>query len=136
MKAHTIHERIRYAETDQMGFCHHSRYAVFFEMGRTEWLRKAGIAYKTLEQSGILLPVVHMETKFYHPARYDDPISITTWPASIGAASVVFETDIYISENSKKITSGKIKLASVNAETGKPSPMPKEITEIIKKALL
>lgn len=73
-----INIRIRYCEVDSMGVVHHSRYAVFFEMGRTELLRSAGYTYRDLEESGTLLAIARLECQFRAPARYDDELTLTT----------------------------------------------------------
>src|SRR5689334_18163270 len=70
--------RVRYAEADAMGVLHHSRYFEYFEIGRTELLRKAGFRYRDLEARGILFVVVKLECRFRAPARYDDEIVLTT----------------------------------------------------------
>ena len=58
LKKSLTNTRIRYSETDQMGVVYHGNYAQFFELGRTEWLRKLGVTYKNMELSGIMLPVI------------------------------------------------------------------------------
>lgn len=77
----TVHElpiRVRYAETDQMGFVHHANYFVYFEMGRTELLRASGVDYRSLEQEGFLLVVAKIGCQFRLPARYDDLLVLRT----------------------------------------------------------
>ena len=77
-----IHElviRVRYAETDQMGCVHHSKYFEYFEMGRTEFLRESGMNYKDLEEQGALLVIVKATCNFKAPARYDDLLCLETW---------------------------------------------------------
>jgi len=75
---HTIQFRVRYPETDAMGFVHHSRYLQYFEMGRVELLRSMGHSYADLERAGILFVVVRAEVRFKAPARYDDELSLVT----------------------------------------------------------
>lgn len=75
---HTIQFRVRYPETDAMGFVHHSRYLQYFEMGRVELLRSMGHSYADLERAGILFVVVRAEVRYKAPARYDDELSLTT----------------------------------------------------------
>ncbi len=76
--AHTITFRVRYPETDAMGFVHHSRYLQYFEMGRVELLRSLGHSYADLERAGVLFVVVRAEVKYRAPARYDDQLALTT----------------------------------------------------------
>ena len=75
---HTIQFRVRYPETDAMGFVHHSRYLQYFEMGRVELLRSLGHSYADLERAGILFVVVRAEVRYKAPARYDEELSLTT----------------------------------------------------------
>jgi acyl-CoA thioester hydrolase len=72
----TIQFRVRYQETDQMGVVHHSVYYVWYEMGRTEWLREKGLAYKECEAKGWLLPLIESGSQYINPARYDDLIEL------------------------------------------------------------
>ena len=75
---HSIQFRVRYPETDAMGFVHHSRYLQYFEMGRVELLRSLGHSYADLGKAGILFVVVRAEVRYKAPARYDDELSLTT----------------------------------------------------------
>lgn len=70
--------RVRYAESDPMGYLHHSKYFEYFEMGRTELLRQAGFRYRDLEARGFLFVVAKLECRFLSPARYDDELMLTT----------------------------------------------------------
>jgi acyl-CoA thioester hydrolase len=71
--------RVRYPETDRMGVAHHSHHLVWFELGRTEWLRDLGIPYSWIEDSeGIFLPVVKAGAEYHASARYDDRLLVTT----------------------------------------------------------
>lgn len=70
--------RVRYQETDQMGIVYHANYLVWFEIGRTDYIRNLGLTYRGLEEIGLLLPVVDVQCRFLQPARYDDEIVIIT----------------------------------------------------------
>jgi len=70
--------RVRYAEADPMGYLHHSKFFEYFEMGRTELLRRAGFRYRDLEDRGILFAVARIECRFKAPARYDDELVLKT----------------------------------------------------------
>ncbi|MGD8400607.1 MAG: thioesterase family protein [Bacillota bacterium] len=74
----TIKFRVRYQETDRMGVVHHSVYYIWYEMGRTEWLRERGLSYTECEAQGWLLPVVESGTKYLHSATYDDELEVQT----------------------------------------------------------
>ena len=75
--------RVRYAETDRMGFLHHANYLVYFEQGRTELLRARGLAYKDLEDQGFLLVLTKVEVRYRSPARYDDLLTLRTTVARV-----------------------------------------------------
>lgn len=83
--------RVLYADTDQMGVVNNGIYLRFFEIGRAEWLRQRGRAYKTLEDAGYMLPVAEAHVKYREPARYDDVVEIWGGPVDLRAASVKFE---------------------------------------------
>ena len=70
--------RVRYGETDQMGFVYYGVYAQYFEVGRVELLRSLGVDYKSLEEEGYFLPVVNLEIQYKKPALYDDEMTIKT----------------------------------------------------------
>lgn len=78
MKFNDALVRVRYAETDAMGFVYHTNYLVWFEVGRAEYMRAAGIPYGELEGLGIHLPVVELGCRFHRPGRYDDLLAIRT----------------------------------------------------------
>ena len=75
---HDIHIRVRYAETDRMGFLHHSQYFVYFEQARTEMLRSQGISYREIEDQGFFLVVFRIDCTYRQPAKYDDLLRIRT----------------------------------------------------------
>jgi acyl-CoA thioester hydrolase len=83
-----IEIRVRYAEVDAMGVLHHSRFWVYFEMGRTELLRLAGVAYRDLEEKGVFFVVAKCSARFLAAARYDDVLVLTTKIVRMGAARI------------------------------------------------
>src|SRR6266567_3828469 len=85
---------VRYGETDQMGYAHHSTAVLWFEMGRVCWLRKHGLSYKELEAGGVLLPVVSMNLKFHAPGRFEDRLAIQTRLLAIQKSRVTFENKV------------------------------------------
>jgi len=77
MYAHEIQLRVRYGETDQMGYLYYGRYAEYYEVGRVELIRSLGLTYKDLEeQHGIWLPVASLDMRFVRPAYYDDLLTV------------------------------------------------------------
>ncbi len=82
--------RVRYADTDQMGFVYYGNYLRWFEIGRTEMLRQHGMSYREVEAAGIRLPVLEARCRYRKPARYDDEVVIETTLAELGRASMRF----------------------------------------------
>ena len=83
-----IEIRVRYPEADQMGAVHHSRYWVYFEMGRTELLRAAGVNYSDCEREGVFFVVAKCAAKYHAAARYDDLLNLHTRITRMGAARI------------------------------------------------
>ncbi|MBW5447425.1 YbgC/FadM family acyl-CoA thioesterase [Cohnella sp. CFH 77786] len=90
--------RVRYQETDPMKVVYHANYLNWFEIGRTEWVRHAGISYRDMEDRGLLLPVTHLEASFEQPARYDDWVTVCTRAAEMSALRVRFQTRIVMGD--------------------------------------
>lgn len=119
--------RVRYAETDKMGFVYYAKYLEYFEMARTEYIRKRGKSYKEIEEEGYLLPVLEVWTKYKKPARYDDLLTIETEIISIGKASMKFH--YFVRNRSGEIlVEGETKHALIN-RGGKIVSFPKEIRQ-------
>ena len=130
MKKTTTKIRVRYAETDQMGFVHHGNYALFFEMGRLDWITKIGVSYKNMESEGILLPVVFLEANYLKSAYYDDELTIETFLLEKPTVRIKFGYNIY-NDNKDLITKGITHLAFMNRQTGKPQRCPKYLLDKI-----
>ena len=104
--------RISYSDTDQMGMVYYANYLVYFERGRTEWLREKGLAYKELEDKEIFLPVLESNCKYLSPARYDDLITVKTTLSELRFASIEFSYEIFC--GSRNIVTGRTKHPFVN----------------------
>lgn len=126
------HIRVRYNETDQMGYVHHGNYAAFFEIGRVEFMRVVGLNYRELEIQGIMLPVIEMNSKFHAPAFYDDELTIETELVNLPEGfRINFDYKVY-NQNQKLLTSGFTQLVFVDAKTRKPMRCPSSFVEKIK----
>ena len=125
---HITEIRVRYGETDRMGFCYYGNYAQFLEVARVELLRSKGISYKEIEDAGILLPVRNFSIKYIAPAKYDDVLFIETEIIKINGSRIEF---IYEIRNQKKllIATANTELVFVNSDTMKPTQVPTEILE-------
>lgn len=131
MFTHNTQIRIRYSETDQMGYCYYGNYAQFFEIGRVETLRALGISYKELEDKGVMLPVLNYEVRFIKPAYYDDLITIKTTIKKIPAARIDFDYEVY-NENNQLLTTAHTTLVFIQKQTMKPCPAPDEVVTCLK----
>ncbi|PNQ72700.1 thioesterase [Hanstruepera neustonica] len=120
--------RVRYGETDQMGVVHHGNYALYLEMGRTEWLRKKGISYKEMEDDGVMLPVISMNLKFKKSALYDEVIKVKTTLPKLPSVKIEFDYEIY-NENGDLLVSANTVLAFIDMKTKRPIKCPDYILE-------
>lgn len=126
MFQHDHQVRVRYGETDQMGFVYYGRYAEFFEVGRVETMRKLGLSYKRLEEEGVHLPVHEMKVKYHKPARYDDLLTIRTTIIAVPSVRIVFRYEI-TNEAGMLLTEGETTLVFVDATTGRPRNAPADL---------
>ena len=134
MNEHQIENRVRYAETDKMGYVYHANYLIYLEISRVEWLRNQGVIYKNMEDQGVALPVVNININFKKPALYDDLLTIKSNLIYYKGLKVVFESKIY-NQNKILLTEAQVTLVFINIPTGKPSVPNKEIQEILLKNL-
>ena len=129
MYAHDTQLRVRYGETDQMGYLYYGNYAEYYEVGRVETIRSLGLSYKALEEEhGIWLPVVNMDMRFVRPAFYDDLLRVHTEIREIPDEFITFHTDIF-NESNKLINSGRVKLCFYDAAHKRVMFAPKMILE-------
>lgn len=106
--------RVRYGETDKMGFLYYGNYAQYFEVGRVETMRSIGLVYAELEDiHGILLPVANYETKYVRPAYYDELLTITTYITELPETFMKFKTEIH-NEKEELLNVGRVTLAFIS----------------------
>ena len=128
----TTEIRVRYGETDQMGFVYYGNYALYLEQGRTDWLRKMGFSYKELEAQNILLPVTQFSINYHAPGRYDDLLLIETTLVKIPGVKIQFSYAIF-NEDQKQLITAETTLAFVDKNTMKITPAPEYLIEAIAK---
>jgi acyl-CoA thioester hydrolase len=122
-----IHIRVRYAETDQMNVVYYGNYAQYFEVARAESIRNLGFTYKEMEKTGVIMPVVEMQTKFLRPAHYDDLLKIKTILRELPVDhKIIFEHEVY-NEEKKLLTVGKVTLYFVKMDNFERTAMPKTL---------
>ena len=119
MFVHTTKVRVRYGETDQMGYMYYGNYAEFFEVGRVEMLRSLGMTYSEMEASGIIMPVLELHCKYLKPARYDEEITIKVIMEKMPAIKIHFKYELF-NEQQELIHIGETLLAFINQKTNRP----------------
>lgn len=124
--------RVRYGETDQMGYCYYGNYAQYFEVGRVEALRALGMSYKSLEKEGVMLPVSEFSVKYISPAFYDDELTVITSITQIRGARIYFEYEIFNQEK-KLVSKANTTLVFVDKLTMKPISTPPSFLLLIEK---
>lgn len=124
--------RIRYADTDQMGYAYYGNYAKYYEIGRVETIRSLGFSYKEFETVwGVMLPVVNLEARYIKPSFYDDLLTIETHIKEMPSKMVTFYCNIY-NEQEELINKGVVKLFFVDMKTGKRVSSPEILTRNLK----
>lgn len=124
--------RVRYSETDMMGYCYYGNYATYFEVARVESIRQLGFSYRKMEDDGIALPVLELSIKYYKPAFYDDELTIETTITELPQARIHFTYKTYNTEG-VLLNQAKTSLVFINKETMKPCSAPKDFIEGLKK---
>jgi len=128
MKENEIFIRIRYGETDQMGVVHHGNYALYLEMGRTEWLRTLGVSYSQMEREGVMLPVISMALNYKKSAYYDDVVKVKTQLKKTPSVKIEFEYEI-TNEAGEILVQANTVLAFINMKTRRPMKCPDYILD-------
>lgn len=119
----SIQLRVRYAETDQMGYVYYGNYAQYFEVARVEALRQLGMSYKEMEESGVMLPVIDFQIKYIKPAYYDDLLTVVTTIPVLPQARIVFQYEIY-NEQQTLLNKAETTLVFINKTSNRPCQAP------------
>lgn len=124
--------RVRYGETDQMGFVYYGNYALYLEEARTELIRSLGLTYSELEKKGVMMPVVNMNITYRKPAKYDDLLILETWISNTITRKISFKTNIK-SESGALLVEAEVTLVFMDVERGKSIQCPIEIVQKLEK---
>ena len=131
MFKHAVTKRVRYGETDKMGYLYYGNYAQYYEIGRVEMLRTLGITYRVMEdEHGIWMPVVSLNMRYVRPAYYDDLLTIETTLRELPSRFIVFHVEIY-NETRKLINGGQVKLCFFEQATQKTVPAPEFLVRVL-----
>lgn len=131
MYTHETKIRVRYAETDKMGFVYYGNYATYFEVSRVEAMKALGISYKELEEDGIIMPVLELKTKYIRPAKYDDLLTVRLTVKELPSLRILFEYETF-NEPGELLNKAETTLVFVSQETMKPVNPPIGLIDALK----
>lgn len=134
MLSHETTVRVRYADTDQMGYVYHARYLEYLEVGRTDMVRHLGVPYASVEERGILMPVIDLSIKYKQPAYYDNVLRIRTTVPGMPRASFPFAYEVF-NEKDELVLTAELRLAFIDKERNRPVRVPDFIREAIEEKL-
>jgi acyl-CoA thioester hydrolase len=121
--------RVRYAETDRMGVVYYANYLVWFEVGRTDWLRQTGESYRDMERThGVTLPVIEAHCEYRQPARYDDELEIRTRATLLSPVRIRFDYEVVRGDD--VLAAGHTVHAALDTE-GKPRRLPTHVRQLL-----
>lgn len=133
MLTHEFKKRVRYGETDQMGYLYYGNYAQYYEIGRAELIRTLGLTYREMEEvHGIIMPVVSMQVRYLRPARYDELITIHTELRKLPDRYITFNMELF-NEAGERVNAGTVRLCFVKQESGESVPTPDFLMEKLKE---
>ena len=123
--------RVRYAETDKMGYLYYGEYPKYYEIGRAEMMRSLGFTYQRLEDEvGVMMPVVTLNIRYVRPAFYDEEITIRTELRKIPGNFITFHMELY-NESGDLINGGSVKLCFVDVQTNETIPAPEILLDTL-----
>lgn len=126
MFEYTLNIRVRYAETDQMGYVYYGNYAKYYEIARTEMLRSIGLSYKEMEEEGIMMPVLKVESLYKAPVHYDELLEIKISIRELPQSRITFFVDLY-NEDKKLVHQGITTLVFVRSDSRRPCRCPENL---------
>lgn len=121
--------RVRYAETDKMGVVYYANYLVWFEIGRTNWLREMGWSYREMEAEGFGLPVIEAHCEYTQGARYDDELDVKTTAKLLSPVRIQFDYEIVRCGDGAAIAAGRTAHATIDRR-GRPVRLPARVREL------
>jgi len=129
-----VHEhplRVRYGDTDRMGYVYYGNYAYYYEQARAEAIRAAGVSYKEIEDSGTMMPITRMNSKYIQPAYYDELLMIKTIIPDMPGRIIIFQYEVFNS-NKELIHEGETHLIFIDVNTKKIKTAPQILIEKLK----
>ncbi|HET6566747.1 MAG TPA: thioesterase family protein [Rhodothermales bacterium] len=135
MYVYVYQHRVRYRECDPMGVVYHTHYLDYFEAARTEALRELGLAYKKLEESGIMMPVVDLSVQYKRPARYDDLLEIRAIFDELPGMRATIRYEVVRAGEDEILTTGHVALCFIDAARSRPVPAPEPVLHAFRQVL-
>ncbi len=132
MHIHETKIRVRYSETDQMGYVYNGNYAQYYEVGRVEMLRSLGMTYQDMENTGVMMPLLELRSKFLKPAYYDQELTIKTTVKQLPGIRIIFDYELF-NEAAELINIGQTTLVFFDMEKKKPCHPPEDFMSRIAK---
>ena len=127
---------VRYAETDKMGIAHHANYPIWYEVGRTDYIKLFGTTYSEMEAAGVMTPMLNLTCHFGKPARYEDRLIVRTWCIHMTAARIEFAYSVkrFLDDGTEEeLGYGTTEHGVVDAKTFKPCNMRKRLPALYEK---
>lgn len=118
--------RVRYADTDKMGFAYYGNYPKYYEIARVEAFRALDYPYREMEDAGVGMPVLNLSIKYHRPAKYDDLLTVKVMVPEMPRARIQFLYEV-TNEAKELINTGDTLLAFMNLESGRPVKMPERL---------
>jgi acyl-CoA thioester hydrolase len=123
--------RVRYAETDQMGYVYYGNYAMYFEVARVEAMRSSGFSYKGMEDEGVMMPVLESNIRYLKPGKYDELLTIKTRIPALPGVRIRFEYEVF-NEANELITEGWTTLTFLKKDSHRPTRPPHNLLALLK----
>lgn len=123
--------RVRYAETDQMGYVYYGNYAMYFEVARVEAMRSAGFSYKEMEGEGVMMPVLESHFRYLMPGKYDELLTIKTTIPTLPGARIRFDYEVFNGQG-ELITEGWTILTFLKKDSHRPTRPPHNLLALLK----
>jgi acyl-CoA thioester hydrolase len=132
MYTHQHQKRVRYGETDQMGYLYYGNYAQYYEIGRVEMLRSLGLTYRKFEEElKVMMPVTTLEMRFVRPAKYDELITIQTSLKELPGKFITFHMELF-NEANKLVNAGKVRLVFVDMTNNRTTDTPELLIDTLR----
>ena len=124
---------VRYQETDQMGIAHHSVYPVWFEVARTDFIKKLGYSYSEIEKMGVMLPLTQLSCQYHSASRYEDLLTVTAQVLAISPSRMTFGYQVFLPGEEKPAAEGTTSHGFVDSRTFRPMNLKKRFPELYEK---